>query len=277
MTSVISVPGSSHVQRQTVATANYPGQYQPSLDTESTDAYARLAQEQAAPTPTQSPKRQMVQLNDVCKVYKNGACGLDKVSLQINRGDFLFVTGPSGAGKSTLLKLLYGQERPNSGEVWVNNQNLAKLRGNRLALLRRNIGVVFQDYKLIPRRTVSENVAFVLWAQGYTRKEINRRLIPTLKMVGLQHKANCFPEELSGGEQQRVSIARAVVGTPPLLLADEPTGNLDADNSWQVIKILKKLNSIGITIVVTTHDEHLVRASNHPVVQINNGHLHALR
>jgi cell division transport system ATP-binding protein len=124
---------------------------------------------------------------------------------------------------------------------------------------------------------VAENVAFVLWAQGFTRKEIHRRLWPTLKMVGLQGKAQCFPDELSGGEQQRVSIARAVVNTPPLLLADEPTGNLDADNSLQVIKILKKLNSIGITVIVTTHDEHLVRISNHPVVQIKNGRLHHLR
>jgi cell division transport system ATP-binding protein len=136
---------------------------------------------------------------------------------------------------------------------------------------------VFQDYKLIPRRTVSENVAFVLWAQGFTRKEIHRRLLPTLKMVGLQDKANCFPDELSGGEQQRVSIARAIVSTPPILLADEPTGNLDPDNSWQVIKILRKLNGIGITVVVTTHDEHLVRLSNHPVVQIRNGRLYHSR
>jgi cell division transport system ATP-binding protein len=136
---------------------------------------------------------------------------------------------------------------------------------------------VFQDYKLIPRRTVSENVAFVLWAQGFTRKEIHRRLLPTLRMVGLQDKANCFPEELSGGEQQRVSIARAIVGTPPILLADEPTGNLDPDNSMQVIKILQRLNAIGITVIVTTHDEHLVRQSNYPVVQIRDGRLLRVR
>lgn len=215
----------------------------------------------------------MVSLRNVSKAYRNGSQALVNVNLQVKRGDFLFITGPSGSGKSTLLKLLYGQEQVTSGEVVVDNQSLTKLRGNRLALLRRRIGVVFQDYKLIPRRTVSENVAFVLWAQGFTRKEIHRRLWPTLKMVGLQGKAQCFPEELSGGEQQRVSIARAVVSTPPLLLADEPTGNLDADNSWQVIKILKKLNSIGITVVVTTHDEHLVRMSNHPVVQLRHGHL----
>ncbi|WP_416666313.1 cell division ATP-binding protein FtsE [Egbenema bharatensis] len=219
----------------------------------------------------------IVSLDHVTKIYANGCAALLNLSLQIRRGDFLFVTGPSGSGKSTLLKLLYAEERPTQGEVTVNSVNLAGLRGDRLSMLRRQIGVVFQDYKLIPRRTVSENVAFVLWAQGFTRKEIHRRLLPTLKLVGLQDKVNCFPEELSGGEQQRVSIARAIVSTPPLLLADEPTGNLDPDNSWQVIKILQKLNSIGITVVVTTHDEHLVRQSNHPVLQLREGRLFRMR
>ncbi|HEY9698613.1 MAG TPA: cell division ATP-binding protein FtsE [Trichocoleus sp.] len=219
----------------------------------------------------------VVQLDQVTKLYSNGCQALAEVNLQIHKGDFLFVTGPSGSGKSTFLKLLYGEERPTQGEIVVNNMRLAGLRGNDLSKLRRQVGVVFQDYKLIPRRTVAENVAFVLWAQGFTRKEIHRRLLPTLKMVGLQEKADCFPDQLSGGEQQRVSIARAIVGTPPILLADEPTGNLDPDNSWQVIKILKKLNSVGVTVVVTTHDEQLVRLSNHPVVQIRNGRLYRTR
>ena len=236
-----------------------------------------VGQEQPKTPKEQSKTEPMVKLRQVTKTYGNGSQALVNVSLQIKRGDVVFLTGPSGSGKSTLLKLLYGQERPTSGEVVVNDHTLSQLQGNRLAMLRRSIGVVFQDYKLIPRRTVAENVAFVLWAQGFTRKEIYRRLWPTLKMVGLQGKARCFPDELSGGEQQRVSIARAVVSTPPLLLADEPTGNLDVDNSWQVIKILKKLNSIGITVVVTTHDEHLVRMSNHPVVQLRNGYLHHVR
>lgn len=216
----------------------------------------------------------IIKLQDVSKTYRNGSCGLVGVNLEIKRGDFIFVTGPSGSGKTTLLKLLYGAERPNQGNITVDNYNLAQLKGDRLSLLRRRIGIVFQDYKLIPRRTVAENIAFVLQAQGFTRKEIHRRLQPTLKMVGLQDKADCFPDELSGGEQQRVSIARAVVSTPPILLADEPTGNLDPDNSWQVIKILKKLNTIGITVVVTTHDEQLVRMSNHPILQIRNGQLY---
>lgn len=216
----------------------------------------------------------MVKLQGVTKTYPNGSLGVFDINLEVKRGDFLFITGPSGAGKSTLLKLLYGAQRPTSGEVIVDQLNVGELRGDRLSLLRRRIGVVFQDYKLIPTRTVSENIAFVLWAQGYTRKEIQRRLLPTLKIVGLQHKANCFPEQLSGGEQQRVSLARAIVGTPPVLLADEPTGNLDPDNSRQVLSILKKLNAIGATVIVTTHDEQLVQMSKQPVVQLREGRLY---
>lgn len=219
-------------------------------------------------------KKSMISLRGVNKIYANGSKALVDINLEVKRGDFLFITGPSGSGKSTLLKLLYGEERASQGEVIVDGCDLSEMRGDRLSHLRRRIGIVFQDYKLIPRRTVTENVAFVLWAQGFPRKEINRRLQPALKMVGLLHKATCFPEELSGGEQQRVSIARAIVTTPPLLVADEPTGNLDPDNSWQVVKILKKLNNMGITIVVTTHNESLIRISNHPAVQLRDGQLY---
>ncbi len=216
----------------------------------------------------------ILQLRSVTKTYSNGCHALLDVNLQVKQKEFLFITGPSGSGKSTLLKLLYGQELATQGEVIINNENLATLRGDRLSSLRRRIGIVFQDYKLIPQRTVAENVTFVLQAQGYTRKEINRRLEPTLKLVGLLTKADCFPDQLSGGEQQRVSIARAIVATPPLILADEPTGNLDPDNSWQVMQILQKLNSFGATVIVTTHDEQLVRRCNHPVVQVRNGRLY---
>ena len=219
----------------------------------------------------------IINISQVSKTYPNGTPALTDINFSLNRGDFLFITGPSGAGKSTLLKMLYGQERPTSGHIHVNGQEITKLRGNRLALLRRRIGVIFQDYKLIPKRTVAENVAFVLHAQGYSRKEIDRRLPLTLKMVGLQDKANRFPSQLSGGEQQRASIARAVVGTPPLLLADEPTGNLDGDNARQVFSILRKLNSIGITVVVTTHDEGIVRSLNYPVIQIRDSRLYNIR
>ncbi len=226
------------------------------------------------PAPPPSDRPAMVNLSGVSKVYPNGSKALVDIDLDVKQGDFLFITGPSGSGKSTLLKLLYGEERADQGSVIVDGYDLSDLRGDRLSHLRRRIGIVFQDYKLIPRRTVTENVAFVLWAQNLPRKEIQRRLQPALKMVGLTHKANCFPDELSGGEQQRVSIARAIVGTPPLLLADEPTGNLDPDNSWQVIKILKKLNTVGITVIVTTHDESLIRLSNQPAVQLRNGRLY---
>jgi cell division transport system ATP-binding protein len=214
----------------------------------------------------------MVQLRNVTKTYVNQVA-LSNVNLEVKKGEFLFVTGASGSGKSTLLKMLYGEELPTQGEVTVDECNVASLRGNALSLLRRRIGIVFQDYKLIQQRTVAENVTVVLEAQGYTRKEIQRRLEPTLKLVGLLSKANCFPNELSGGEQQRVGIARAIVSTPPLILADEPTGNLDPDNSWQIIQIFRTLNTFGATVIVTTHSEQLVRRCNHRVVQVYNGTL----
>lgn len=257
-----------------------PVSTKPRSDSPSTSQAAASAPSSSSSPPGASARTNssvIVSIDQVSKIYRNGCQALEAVNLQIRRGDFLFVTGPSGSGKSTLLKLIYGEERPSQGEVIVNELKVSELRSGRLSKLRRQIGVVFQDYKLIPRRTVSENVAFVLWAQGFTRKEIHRRLLPTLKLVGLQNKADCFPEELSGGEQQRVSIARAIVSTPPILLADEPTGNLDSDNSLQVFKILKKLNAIGITVIVTTHDEHLVRLSNQPVMQLRDGRLFQVR
>jgi cell division transport system ATP-binding protein len=232
----------------------------------------------AATKPIANPKKAsplsgdgIIQLRQVSKSYRNGTKALDAVDLEIKKGDFLFITGPSGSGKSTLLKLLYGEERPNQGEVIVDGTPVHRLKGDRLALLRRRLGIVFQDYKLLERRTIEENIGFVLQAQGYTKAEIARRLPPALKMVGLAHKAKCFPDELSGGEQQRVSIARAVIGTPPILLADEPTGNLDPDNSRQILAILNKLNHAGMTIIVTSHDETLIRAAARPMIQIRNG------
>jgi len=223
---------------------------------------------------TNNKKSVIVKLENVRKTYTNGAVGLRDVNIELYQGDFKFITGHSGSGKSTLLKLLYGAEQASDGDVIVNGFNLKGLKGNNLAMLRRKIGIVFQDYKLVPRRTVSENVAFVLMAQGFTYKEIQRRVQPALlERVGLRDRATARPSELSGGEQQRTSIARAIVNTPPLVLADEPTGNLDSDNAWQVIKILKKLNSFGVTVLLTTHDEQLVRAANHPVLHLQNGYI----
>jgi len=219
----------------------------------------------------------IVKLASVKKVYANGVTGLNGINFELTKGDFLFIIGRSGSGKSTLLKLLYGAEQATCGDVIVNGVRINNLKGNALAMLRRQIGVVFQDYKLIPRRTVAENVGFVLMAQGLTRREIDRRLLPALKTVDLLDKADCFPEELSGGEQQRTSIARAIINTPTLLLADEPTGNLDRENAWQVIKIFKKLNAAGVTILVTTHDEQMVKTANHAVAQLKNGYFCRLK
>ncbi len=213
----------------------------------------------------------MVALWGVSKTYGNGATGLQDVTLEIPQGEFVFITGHSGSGKSTLLKLLYGAERPTAGQVQVGGQSVPDLDVVELARLRRQLGVVFQDGKLIPQRTVAENVALTLKTRGYSRGEIERRLAATLKLVGLTAKAQCFPVQLSGGEQQRAGIARAVVHTPPLLLADEPTGNLDPDNAWQVVQIFKKLHALETTVVVSTHDETLVRAAKHRVVRLQAG------
>lgn len=223
----------------------------------------------------QNPSTIIAEFRNVSKIYPNQQNALLDMNLQVEKGEFLFITGHSGSGKSTLLKLLYGAEIASQGEVIVNGKNVASQKGDRLSLLRRQIGVVFQDYKLIPQRTVAENINIVLQAQGYTRKEIQRRLEPTLKLVGLQSKANCFPEQLSGGEQQRVSIARAIVATPPLILADEPTGNLDPDNSWQIIQILRQLNSFGATVIVTTHDEQLVKRCKTRVIQVRDARVYS--
>lgn len=218
----------------------------------------------------------MIRLDRVSKRYRQGG-GLSGITLAVPQGQFLWVTGPSGSGKTTLLKLLYGAERPSQGQVWVNQQEVSRLRGDRISRFRRQIGVVFQDYKLIHNRTVAENISFVLWAQGCPQEEVQRRLKPTLRLVGLSPKAQCFPGQLSGGEQQRVSIARAIVGTPRLLIADEPTGNLDADNAQQVVTILNQLNRMGVTVVVTTHNQGLVEASTHPVAHIREGQLSWVR
>ncbi|WP_017304765.1 cell division ATP-binding protein FtsE [Spirulina subsalsa] len=220
------------------------------------------------------PKEIIIRLQDVSKIYPDGSRCLIGANLNLKRGDFIFITGTSGTGKSTLLKLLYGEETPSSGQIYVNGSEVHELKGDHLAKFRRRIGVVFQDYKLIPNRTVAENVAFVLQAQGRRQQEIERRLLPTLKMVGLAHKADSFPDQLSGGEQQRVSIARAIVGTPPLVLADEPTGNLDLENATQILRTLENLNTYGATIIITTHDHHLAALSGKPIIELRQGQLY---
>ncbi len=219
----------------------------------------------------------VVTLQNVTKAFRNGNRVLDGINLRVRQGDFLFLTGVSGAGKSTLLRLLYGAEQATSGDVIVNDVKLNRIGSRPLALLRRKLGVVFQDYRLLAHRTVSENVAFVLRAQGIAPSEIRRRLGPTLKMVGLTGKADRFPHELSGGEQQRLSLARAIVNTPVLLIADEPTGNLDWENSLLVLQILQRLNSFGVTIIMTSHDPNLVERTAHRVVHLQDGQLYDIR
>ncbi len=228
----------------------------------------------------------MVSLRGVSKVFPNGNWVFRDVNLEVRRGEFVFVTGVSGAGKSTLLRLLYGAEQATEGTVIVDGVCLFSSEGRRrpyripprpLAMLRRRLGVVFQDYRLLANRTLAENVAFVLRAQGLSPAEIRRRLGPTLKMVGLTEKRDRFPDELSGGEQQRLSLARAIVNMPVLLLADEPTGNLDRENSLLVLQILERLNSFGVTILMTSHDPYLVERAAHRVVRLEGGHLYDMR
>ncbi len=227
----------------------------------------------------------MVSLRGVSKVFPNGNLLFQDVNLEVRRGEFVFVTGVSGAGKSTLLRLLYGAEQATEGTVVVDQVCLCSSEGRRpyripprpLAMLRRRLGVVFQDYRLLANRTLAENVAFVLRAQGLSPAEIRRRIGPTLKMVGLTEKRDRFPHELSGGEQQRLSLARAIVNMPVLLLADEPTGNLDPENSLLVLQILERLNSFGVTVIMTSHDPYLVERAGHRVVRMEGGRLYDLR
>ncbi len=225
--------------------------------------------------PSDTPEPIMVALEQVHKVYANGVIALAGVNLTLAKGKFLLITGRSGSGKSTLLKLLYGAEQPTAGKVMVAGVSVPHTQGKTLALLRRKIGVIFQDYKLIPNRTVKENVAMLLMAQGFSQAEIDKRLLPALKMVQMAHKQDCFPHQLSGGEQQRVAIARAIVNRPPLLLADEPTGNLDQENSLQILRIFEKLHNLGVTIIMTSHDSLLIdnfgRTPSHAIVHLNNG------
>jgi len=231
----------------------------------------------AADSPGGAADPVLIKLEEVSKVYAQGRQCLSSINLHLRQGEFLFITGASGVGKSTLLKLLYGAEKPSAGSVIFEDVAVEKLRGDRLARLRRKIGIVFQDYKLIDGRTVGENVAFVLWAQGYPPQEIRRRLIPTLHLVGLAEKVNQYPSQLSGGEQQRISLARAIISTPQLILADEPTGNLDEENSRQILSLLEKMSDLGATVMVTTHDQNLIRMSHQPVMELYDGKLFWVR
>jgi cell division transport system ATP-binding protein len=215
----------------------------------------------------------LIQLFHVTRRYGRAAPALTDVSLQIDKGEFVFLTGASGAGKTTLLRLLFRDEVPTSGQVVVNNENVATLPPWRVPYLRRQIGVVFQDFKLLPRKTVFENVAYATQVIGLPPREQRRRTYQVLEMLALNHRLHSFPEQISGGEQQRVAIARALVNRPLILLADEPTGNLDPELSLQIIDVIKEINSHGTTVVVATHDREMIRRLSRRVLALQQGHL----
>ncbi len=218
----------------------------------------------------------MIETQGLGKIYGRGLYALRDLNLTIDKGEFVFLTGPSGAGKSTLFRLLLLQEQPTEGEVMVAGRNLARLTRNQVQAYRRTVGFVFQDFKLITTKTVFENVSFALRVLGMPVEQQRRRTYQVLKWVGLQHRLNSLPEELSGGEQQRVAIARALVNEPQLVLADEPTGNLDPDLSLEIMNLFRDINASGTTVVVATHDRELIKWVGRRVVQLEHGKLAGL-
>src|SRR5512145_3080707 len=214
----------------------------------------------------------MVVLEDVRKVYEtNHVTALQDVSFVIEKGEFVFIVGASGSGKSTMIRLLLKELEPTSGRIIVGGRDLGRLKRSKVPLLRRNIGCVFQDFKLLPNRTAAENVAYALKVQGESRAAIRRKVPEVLNLVGLSHKMNSLPDELSGGEQQRVSIARAFVNHPPLLICDEPTGNLDPDTSVGIMQLLYRINRTGTTVVMATHDREMVDKMRKRVIALEDG------
>ncbi len=213
-----------------------------------------------------------IELKNVYKVYKNGVTALADLSLKIDKGEFVFVIGTTASGKSTFIKLLYREEKPTKGIVNVGGVNIAKLRNGKVYKLRRKLGIVFQDFKLLPKLTVYENVAFALEMMGYKEKDIRPKVLDALEHVGLKEKVRSFPDQLSGGEQQRVCIARAIVNEPKLLICDEPTGNLDPKTSKEIMSVLEKINhDLGTTIIMATHDKEIVNRMKKRVIVIENG------
>ena len=213
----------------------------------------------------------MIKIKNLKKIYNNGQVALDNVDLFINKGEFLYVVGPSGSGKSTLLNLIFRSEIPSSGDIYIDNYSLKNLNRKHVPYLRRNIGMIFQDFKLLNRRTVFENVAFALKIIGFSRAKIRRQVTQVLELVGMAEKVNYMPTELSGGEQQRVCIARAIVNNPKLLLADEPTGSLDPDTSWEIMQLLSKINQRNTTVIVSTHNKGIVDDLRKRVIALDTG------
>jgi cell division transport system ATP-binding protein len=213
----------------------------------------------------------VIETHHLSKVYSRGLYALRDLTLSIEKAEFVFLTGPSGAGKSTFLRLLLLQERPSEGEVFVNGHNLATLKRSEIQEYRRGIGFIFQDFKLIPSRTVLENISFVPEVLGVPAAQQRRRAFQVLKWVGLQHRINAYPQDLSGGEQQRIAIARALVNDPVLVIADEPTGNLDPDLSLEIMNLLREINAGGTTVLVATHDRELIRLVGRRTITLDQG------
>lgn len=215
----------------------------------------------------------LIEMKGVLKKYHRSTTALRDVNLSINQGEFVYLVGPSGAGKSSLIKLLYGEIKPTKGDLTVGEFNVGKLKNKQVPFLRRSVGVVFQDYKLLPRKTVFENVAYAMEVIGERRSTIKKRVPEVLDLVGLKHKMRSFPDQLSGGEQQRVAIARAIVNNPKLLIADEPTGNLDPEISWEIMQLLERINLQGTTILMATHNSQIVNTLRHRVIAIEDGRI----
>ncbi len=215
----------------------------------------------------------VIEFNGVSKTYHTGTHALEDVNIRINKGEFVFVVGSSGAGKSTFLKLIMREEKANSGVIRVNGFNLNKMRRKQIPMLRRTMGIVFQDFRLIPTMNVFNNVAFAMRVVGAPNKIIRREVSKALALVGLGHKARSMPNELSGGEQQRVGLARALVNSPDLIIADEPTGNVDPNMSYEIVTLLNAINKAGTTILMVTHDHSLVRDFQHRVIMLDGGRI----
>jgi len=215
----------------------------------------------------------MIRLLDIQKTYDNGTKALKGVNMRIDDGEFAFLVGPSGSGKSTIIKLITGEVKPSGGRIMVNGYNLNSIRPDQVPYMRRTLGVIFQDFRLIDKKTVWENLTFAMRAVGASPREIRKRIPYVLDLVGLNGKADRYPTQLSGGEQQRVAIARALVNNPKMIIADEPTGNLDPDRSWEIMTLLKKINELETTMLVVTHEKEMVNSFSQRVIAIENGRI----
>lgn len=215
----------------------------------------------------------MIHMKNVTKVYENGAVALNNINVDIRKGEFVFLVGSSGAGKSTFIKMLFREVLPSSGILTVNGRDVIRMANNEVPYLRRSLGVIFQDYRLLPEKTVYENISFAMQVIEAPRRLMQRSVNSVLDIVGLRDKYKCFPHQLSGGEQQRVAIARAIVNNPSIVIADEPTGNLDPETSWGIMDIFQRINAAGTTIVMATHDKTIVDAMQRRVIAIEDGQI----